>query len=267
MTCTCVKAKDNYVKLNKLSSALFIMNNNDTDNNTNKSNNNDVIEIIDFIGNQYWIGIGHVINDKCFVFKEELLYLMECGCCELIIQYKLNNEKILQTCIGLENAFTLFFSLENNLSFNFNIYSVFKKLKLMDYIIKRRQLFNNNNSNNEWNNNNYLNSKQSELSKYFELNMYWLWKKKDDPFWKVFNQSFKNNNIKSIASSFKKLYLGKPDSLLLIKKNDIENKNSVNLINSIISSSDNSITSIIVANASQNDVLLFKFDSININVC
>ena len=259
----CIEAVANSVKLNKLSSAIFCMNDDD-----------ELIQIVEFIGNPSWIGIGHIIinnhnkNDiKCFVFKEEMLYLMECGCCELIIEYKINNNdnndnnKKIQTCIGLQNTFTLFLSLQNDLSFNFNIYSVFKKLKSMNYIVKRTHLLSNNNNNNKWNN--YLISSQSELSKYFECTYFWIWKRGNNQWWRAFQQGFQNNTIKSIAASFRKLYQEKPDSLVLIKKNNSENiNNKTNFIHSIIDNIDN--IPIIVATASQNDVLLFKFQSTNL---
>lgn len=253
----CVKAMENCVSLNKLSSGLFCIN--DVDNN--------FIEIVHFIGNTSWIGIGHIIqvnNDnhdiKYFVFKEEMLYLMEYGCCELLIEYKMDNDEKIQTCIGLENTFTLFFSLQNDLSFNFNIYSVFKKLKLMNYIVKRTDLLNN--DNNKWHN--YLLSKQTDLSTYFESTYYWIWKRESNHWWNSLKQGFQSNSIKSVSASLKKSYQKKPDSLVLIKKDNTENEEDMNanLMYSMMENIDN--IPIIIATASQNDVLLFKFEINNL---
>eukprot|EP01084_Bolivina_argentea_P024345 45382_1 len=244
----CVKAVENSVKLNKLSSALFCIN--DVKNS---------IEIVHFIGNNSWIGIGHTIDKnneiKYFVFKEEMIYLMECGCCELLIEYKMKQNETIQTCIGLNNTFTLFFSSQNDLSFNFNIYSVFKKLKSMNYIIKRTDIINNNK--NKWHN--YLLSIQTELSLHFELIYYWIWKRGNNQWWYSMQQGFQSNSIKSVAVSLKKLYQKKPDALILIKKRNVINEDiNVNFIHSIIEHIDH--IPIMVANAHQNDVLLFQFD-------
>ena len=249
---TCVKVIDNSVKLNKLSSGLFCIN-----------DDTHLIHIVHFIGNSSWFGIGHVIKNtdnnhngttqdiKCFVFKEEMLYLMECGCCELIIEYKLDNGNRIQTCIGLNNTFTLFFSSPNDISFN--IYSIYKRLKSMNYVIKRSELLKNE----------YLISQETELSTYFEPISFWIWKRGDNAWWKTLKDGFQSDNIKSIDASLKKLYTKQPDALLLIIKDNVKQENmNVNFIHSIIHNIDN--IPIIIGNASQNDVSLFRFEINNL---
>eukprot|EP01083_Nonionella_stella_P060898 158822_1 len=234
--CTCVKAIENSVPLTKLSSGLFCMN-----------DNSNLIHIVHFVGNTSWIGIGHTVHDddkkdiQYFVSKEEMLYLMECGCCELLIEYKMEqNNESQQTCIGLNNTFTLFFSLQNDSSFNFTVYSVFKKLKLMNYLVQRTNTVDNKGC--------------------FESTSYWIWKRGSNQWWKALCQGFKSDSVQSVASSLNKLSQKKPDALVLIQRNNQTKKDNMNVsvLHSIIQNIGN--IPIIIANASQNDVMLFQFE-------
>ena len=230
----CVKAIANSIKLKKLSSGLFRMH-----------DNCHLIEIIEFVGNSSWFGIGHIVDGKLFVFKEEMLYLLECGCCELSIEHK-----SMQTVIGWQNAFCLFFSLPNpnEPSFHFSIYSVFKKLKFLEFVVKRSEIIRIE-----------LPNQSAEFALYFEEIYFWIWKRGTNQFWKSIKECFHSNSIQSIASALNKIYKKKPDALVLIQK-DTEmhpNKLDVNLLHSLTKNIDK--IPIFIASVSQNDVLLFEF--------
>ena len=260
----CVKAIANSVTLNKLSTALFCINDGST-----------LVRVAHFVGNPSWMGIGHFIrldehkteskeapapnSNSLVLFKEEALFLLESGVCEVLIQYKLQNEPALQTCVGLRNAFTLFFASQSDPRFDFNIYTVFKRLVAMGYVLKRTEV----EVASAAEQHAFLRSRQSALSQYFERTSFWLWKRRSSHWWSSLQQGFQSRSVRAVEASLRKLYAKKPDALLLIKRRGAEKREMhARLLSEVVRGVQG--IPVMIARASQNDVLLFTFESVDL---